>query len=120
VSFLVREKFEAWVKEGKQFALKVDSHGFYCDHTTRVQYEAYQAAYTAALSSVKELKAETVDPYSSYVKSLESLVQDADAMFNGQNLEWGKRHLAHIKKFAGLKQTYNQLEELDNEQIKSN
>jgi hypothetical protein len=33
---------------------------------------------------------------------LESLVQDADAAFNGQNIEWGKRHLAHIAKFAGI------------------
>ena len=47
-------------------------------------------------------EAEKVEPYSSYVKSLESLVQDADAMFNGQNLEWGKRHLSHIERFAGI------------------
>ena len=29
-------------------------------------------------------------------------MQDADAAFNGQNIEWGKRHLAHIAKFAGI------------------
>jgi hypothetical protein len=58
-----------------------------------------EAAIERLSKAIEE--AEKVEP-AAYVKSLESLVQDADAAFNGQNIEWGKRHLAHIAKFAGI------------------
>jgi hypothetical protein len=50
------------------------------------QLEAFAKAYQAAASN-------------GYVQSLESLIQDADCILNGQNATWSKRHLEHIAKF---------------------